>query len=75
MIQTDLIHLFTEAGFLVTRDAVLLLQEQRDPVTIVKRILENVDESVLVVAPPHVEAAILGRFDPLKCPWPVVCER
>ena len=57
MIRTDIIQKFTESGFLVTREAVVMIQESDLPLAVVEAVLRNVDESVLVVAPPHVTAA------------------
>lgn len=57
MIRTDIIQKFTESGFLMTKEAVEMIQESDLPLAVVEEVLRNVDESVLVVAPSHVTAA------------------
>jgi DNA polymerase II small subunit len=57
MIRTDIIEKFSDSGFLVSQEAVEMIQESELPLAVVDEVLRNVDESVLVVAPPHVTAA------------------
>ncbi|MGZ8937439.1 MAG: DNA-directed DNA polymerase II small subunit [Halobacteriota archaeon] len=57
MIRTDIIEKFSDSGFLVTQEAVVMIQESELPLAVVDEVLRNVDESVLVVAPPNVTAA------------------
>lgn len=57
MIRTDIIQKFSESGFLITPEAVMLIQESDLPLEVVDEVLRNVDESVLVIALFHVTAA------------------
>jgi len=57
MIRTDIIEKFSDSGFLVNQEAVVMIQESELPLAVVDEVLRNVDESVLVVAPPNVTAA------------------
>ncbi len=57
MIRTDIIEKFSDSGFLINQEAVVMIQESELPLVVVDEVLRNVDESVLVVAPSNVNAA------------------
>jgi DNA polymerase II small subunit len=57
MIRTDIIEKFSESGFLISQEAMEMIQESELPLSVVDEVLRNVDESVLVVAPSNVTAA------------------
>ena len=57
MIRTDLVERFTDGGFLISGEAVMLIQESDSPLQLVDEILRRIDESVLVITPSHVALA------------------
>src|SRR5665647_3829560 len=57
MIRTDIIERFSDSGFLINQEAVVMIQESELPLAVVDEVLRNVDESVLVVAPSNVNTA------------------
>src|SRR5674476_1307913 len=57
MIRTDIIERFSDSGFLINQEAVVMIQESELPLAVVDEVLRHVDESVLVVAPSSVNAA------------------
>ncbi|MGZ4893225.1 MAG: DNA-directed DNA polymerase II small subunit [Halobacteriota archaeon] len=57
MIRTDIVEKFSDSGFLINQEAVVMIQESELPLAVVDEVLRNVDNSVLVVAPSNVNAA------------------
>jgi DNA polymerase II small subunit len=57
MIRTDIIQKLSESGFLITPEALMMIQENDLPLEVVDEVLRNVDDSMLVIAPRDVTAA------------------
>ncbi len=51
MIRTDIVERFTESGFLISREAMLLIQESNLPLQVADEVLRSIDSSVIVVGP------------------------
>ncbi len=49
MIRTDIVERFTEHGFLISREAMLLIQGSDLPLQVVDEVLRDIDSSVIVV--------------------------
>jgi hypothetical protein len=56
-LRSDIIQKLTEAGFLITEDAIVMILEHPEPLTLTKQILKDADINVVVIGAQHVPHA------------------
>ncbi|MGZ4902058.1 MAG: DNA-directed DNA polymerase II small subunit [Halobacteriota archaeon] len=51
MMRTDIVEKLTESGFLISREAMILIQKSDLPLQVVDEVLRRIDSSVIVIGP------------------------